>query len=75
MKFGDALKKYRVKRNLTQTQMARLLKVSMSIIGQWERNEKIPQQQLIVERLQEILGREVKEVYELRGGTVQLKAR
>jgi len=75
MKFGDALKKYRVKRNLTQTQMARLLKVSMSIIGQWERNEKIPQQQLIVERLQEILGREVKEVYELRGGTVRLKAR
>ena len=75
MKFGDALKGYREKRNLTRTQMARLLKVSISIIGQWERNEKIPNQQLIVERLQEMLGREVKEVYDLRGGMVRLQER
>ena len=73
MKFGDALKEYREKRNLTRTQMARLLKVSISIIGQWERSEKVPKQQLIVERLQEMLGREVKEVYELRGGLVHLE--
>lgn len=73
MKFGDALRQYREKKNLSQTQMAHLLKVSMSIVGQWERNKKIPRQQLIVERLQEMLGREVKEVYELRGGMVRLQ--
>lgn len=73
MSFGEALKEYREKRKLSQTQMAKILKVSPSMIGQWERNERIPRQQLVVERLQEMLGREVKEVYELRGGLVHLQ--
>ena len=73
MKFGDALKKYREGRNLTQAQIASLLKVSPSVISKWEANERTPRHRLIVERLQEILGREVKEVYELRGGMVRLQ--
>ena len=73
MKFGEALRKYRKKRKLTQAQVASLLKVSPSVISKWEANERTPRHQLIVERLQEILGREVKEVYELRGGMVRLQ--
>lgn len=73
MNLGEALRNYRKKKDLTQTQLARILKVSPSIVSQWERNEKTPTHELVVDRLKEMLGEEIPEVRELRGGSVRLQ--
>lgn len=67
MTFGKALRKYRKKKGWTQTKLAHILGVSDSIISEWERNEKTPQQRLILERLRNTLSKEIPEVRKLTG--------
>lgn len=67
MTFGKALRRYRKKKGWTQTQLAHILKVSDSIVSEWERNEKVPTQQLILESLRDALGKEIPEVRKLTG--------
>lgn len=71
MTFGKALRRYRKKRGWTQTQLAHILDVSDSIVSEWERNEKMPQQRLILKKLQATLSKEIPEVRKLTG--VRLK--
>jgi len=67
MTFGEALRRYRKKRGWTQTQLAHILGVSDTIISEWERNKKMPQQRLILERLRATLSKEIPEVRKLTG--------
>lgn len=67
MTFGEALRRYRKKRGWTQTQLAHILEVSDSIVSEWERNEKVPQQRLILKKLRTTLSEEIPEVRKLTG--------
>ncbi|WP_134025995.1 MULTISPECIES: helix-turn-helix domain-containing protein [unclassified Lysinibacillus] len=42
MKIGDRLKEYRLKKNLTQIEVAKKLNISRQSVSKWENNRTYP---------------------------------
>lgn len=69
---GQIIRAYRKKRGLTQLQLARILRVRELTVGNWERGLRLPNQDIIIDRLEEwipaLRGRK-----DLRHGRVRLE--
>jgi transcriptional regulator with XRE-family HTH domain len=56
MKFGEKVKELRIAKNLSQTELARKIGVSMRTIRGWEIEGRFPKQRSLYMKLSEVLG-------------------
>lgn len=66
---GEIIKNWRKKKHFTQYRLALALRVTEVTISSWENNKRLPDQNLIIDKLQEIIP-ELKGHKDLRGGSV-----
>lgn len=66
---GEIIKNWRKKKGFTQYRLALALRVTEVTISNWENNKRLPDQNLIIDKLQEIIP-ELKGHKDLRGGSV-----
>ena len=66
---GEIIKNWRKKKQFTQYRLALVLRVTEVTISNWENNKRLPDQDLIIDKLQEIIP-ELKGHKDLRGGSV-----
>lgn len=66
---GEIIKNWRKKKHFTQYRLALVLRVTEVTISNWENNKRLPDQDLIIDKLQEIIP-ELKGHKDLRGGSV-----
>ncbi len=69
---GQIIRAYRKKTKLTQVQLARIIRVKELTISNWERDFNLPNQEIIIDRLQEVIP-VLKGRKDLRGGSVRLE--
>lgn len=69
---GQIIRAYRKKTKLTQIQLARIIRVRQLTVSNWERDFNLPNQEIIIDRLQEIIPA-LKGRKDLRGGEVRLE--
>lgn len=69
---GKVIKKYRKKHKLTQKDLAKTLRVSLRAVSYWEEDSKYPRQDLVIDKLQELIP-ELRGRKELRDGSVRLQ--
>lgn len=66
---GEVIKNWRKKKHFTQYRLALVLRVTEVTISNWENNKRVPDQDLIIDKLQEIIP-ELKGHKDLRDGSV-----
>lgn len=69
LRVGEIIKNWRKEEHFTQYRLALVLRVTEVTISNWENNKRLPDQDLIIDRLQEIIP-ELKGHRDLRGGSV-----